>query len=200
LIVCNLTKPESTLDQVKKSFPKLVQTDAALVATALVLSGRYAPAVYDGNTYNWPKDIEPLTKAVMRELAQIELDAEPAPKTRAKAAVEEEAIEVHVGLVPSYNEGERVLGDREDLKQLFADILEAGVEFQYSPTDIGIQWALDRTNWRTLSNGELTKRVRMKAAFEGLNIGTDVGSGAPKRKRATKAAAAPAPEAEAEAE
>ncbi len=196
MIVCNLTKPESTLDQIKKSYPKLPQTDAALVATALVLSGRYAQAVFEEKSYNWPTDYNDLASALMDVLKIAQTDAEPAKKTKAAlAAAEEEAVEVRIGLTSNYDEGEKILGDRDDLKTLFSDILHKGVEFQYSGTDIGWQWALDRANWSTLSDGELTRRIKLKAAFQGDSVGTEMGTG-PKRR--TKKAAEPAPEPEAE--
>lgn len=203
MIVCNLTKPESTLDQIKKAYPKLPQTDAALVAIALVLSGRDAKAVFEDKSYNWPSDYSNLTSALLGVLKIAQTDAEPAKKTKAAlAAAEEEAVEVKIGLTSNYEEGEKVLGDREDLKTLFSDILHKGVEFQYSGTDIGWQWSLDRANWSTLSNGELTRRIKLKAAFQGDSVGTEMGTG-PKRRTSKKVAepvAEPEPEPEAEPE
>jgi len=178
LIVCNLTKPESTLEQVKKTHTKLKQTDAALVATALVLSGRYALAAYEGMEYNWPGDYEKLTKALIRQLLMIQISEAPAvpvKKTKAQMLEEEAAVECKVGLKPNYSEASSVLGDREDLKTLFSDILDKGVEFQYTPQDIGWQWALDRANWSTMSDGELTRRVKLKATFEGATVGIEMG-------------------------
>lgn len=201
MIICNLTKPESTLDQVKKSYPKLQQTDAAQVATALVLSGRYALASYDEKTYTWPEDYESLAKAMIGQLESVQQQAEPVKKTKAAlAAAEEEVLEIKIGLVSNFEQGERVLGDRGDLKTLFSDILHQGVEFQYGPTDIGWQWALDRANWNTLSDGILTRRIKLKAVFQGDSTGVEMGQTGPKKTRAKKAAAAVEVPAEAPAE
>lgn len=197
MIVCNLTKPESTLEQVKKAQPKLKQTDAALVATALVLSGRYALAAYEGMEYQWPGDYDKLTKALMRQLLMIQ-QSEPVVvvKKTAKAPVEEEAaVECKVGLKANYSEAVSVLGDREDLKTLFSDFLDKGVEFQYTPQDIGWQWALDRAMWSTISAGELTRRVKLKATFEGSAVGIEMGL-TKKKPTGKKAAAVEEPEAE----
>ncbi|MFN8220773.1 MAG: hypothetical protein U0S12_11670 [Fimbriimonadales bacterium] len=68
LITCNLTKLETALEATKKAYPKLKPTDAALVASALTLTGRHAIAIYDGTQYTWPEDYEKLTGAVAREL------------------------------------------------------------------------------------------------------------------------------------
>jgi hypothetical protein len=189
MITCNLTKPESTLDQVRKSFPNLRATDAALIATALVMSGRYALAVYDGKQHRWPEDYASLINALMGELHQIQASSD-APVKKTKAAPEEEAVEVKVGLIPSFAAGERMLGDKEELKTLLGEIIQKGVEYVYSPNDIGWQWCLDRANWSTLSEGDLTRRVKLKAVFEGGAAGVEVGAGAPK-KRAARAPKAP---------
>ncbi len=196
MIVCNLTKPESTLDQVKKSYPKLNQTDAALIATALVISGRYAQAVYDGSTYSWPDDYDKLTVGLQSQLRQIAVSE---PTTKKKASADEEPVEVKIGLVSNYTNAETILGDRGDLKTLLSDILSKGVEYQYASTDIGWQWALDRANWSTLSDGELTRHVKLKAVFQGEAVGTEMGTTGPKKKAAKKVAA-PVAEAEVEAE
>lgn len=196
MITCNLTKPEATIDQIRKSYPKLKPTDTALIATAIVVAGRYATARYDESSHRWPSEYDGLTKALMGELQQIQRSTETGKKT-AKAAVEEEAVEVRVGLEPNFEAGEKLLGDREDLKTLLGDILKGGVEFVYSPTDIGWQWALDRANWNTLSDGELTRRVKLKTAFEGHSVGVEVGSATKKRASRAKApveAPEPAPE------
>lgn len=189
LISINLTKPESTLDHVKKTYPKLKPTDSALIATALVLSGRYALAVYDEANYSWPDEYEKLTKSLLTQLHQIQMSVEGPAKKSAKAIAEEEAIEVKVGLIPNYAAGEKILGDRKDLKTFFSDLLEKGVEYTYSPTDIGWQWALDRASWGTLSKGEITRKIKLKTAFQDNATGIETGTGAPK-KRASRAKAA----------
>lgn len=175
-----MTKPEATLDQVKKSYPKLKQTDAALVAAALVLSGRYANVVHEGATYSWPEDYSKLTQALMAQLEIAQASVEPVKKTKA-SLVEEEAVEEKIGLVLNYEHGEKVLGDQVKLKTLFGEIVHQGVEFQYASTDIGWQWALDRANWATMSDGVLTRRVKLKAIFQGDAHGVETGT-APKRK------------------
>lgn len=187
LITCNLTKPETALDQVKKTYPKLQTTDAALVATALVISGREAQAVYEGASYNWPDDINDLTKALLRQLSMIQDEQAPEKKTKAAMALlDEKAVEVSVGLQANYAQGEKLLEGRDDLKTLLSDILGGQVEFQYMPQDIGWQWALDRVNWTTVSNGDLTRRVKLKATFQGDVVGIEVGL---TKKRVTKKAA-----------
>lgn len=203
LITCNLSKPETTLDQVKKSFPKLQTTDAALVATALVISGREAQAIYEGTTYNWPDDIDGLTKSLLRQLSMIQEEQAPEKKTKAAlAALDEKAVEVNVGLQANFMQAEKLLDGRDDLKTLLSDILTGQVEFQYTPQDIGWQWALDRVNWTTVSGGDLTRRVKLKATFQGDVVGLEIGL---TKKRVTKKAAVKeadesAPEAEVDAE
>lgn len=183
MIVCNLTKPESTLDVVKKTFPKLSQTDAAQVAVALVLSGRYAQAVYDEQIYTWPEDSDKLATAMLIQLSQVQQSVEaPVKKTKAALAAEEEAVEIKVGLVSNYAVGEQILAEREDLKTLFSDILHKGVEYQYTATDIGWQWALDRVNWHTKSDGEFTRRIKHKTIFQGDATGVEMNVAGSKKK------------------
>lgn len=184
MIVCNLTKPESTLDQVRKAYPKLLQTDAAQLAVALFLSGKYARATYDGEEFTYPIDVARLTKAISVELNQIQIAEEPTKKMTkaAAAAFEEEAVELRVGLLCSIEEGEKALGERNDLKTLLSDTIRGGVEFQFGPTDVLWQWALDRANWNTVSSGELTRRVKLRTEFQDNSVGTDLGSGGGKRK------------------
>jgi hypothetical protein len=190
LIVCNLTKPEAILDQVKKTYTKLAQTDAALIASALKVSGTYALAVYEGTNYEWPTEYEGLTTALLGQLSIIQGSVEAPVKRMTKAALaaqEEEVMEAKVGLIPNFAEGEKLLGDRNDLKTLFGEILQGGVEFQYGPIDIGWQWALDRVNWATVSNGELTRRAKIKATFQGDAVGVEMGLTSKKRKKASEA-------------
>lgn len=186
LITCNLTKPESTLDQIRKTFTKLPPTDAAMIATALVLSGRYALAVVDEQPYSWPDDYTKLQDVLLRQLQHIHSMFEAPAKKVAKTAPEEEPVEMKIGLISNYAAGERVLSGRKDLKTLFGDLVNGGVEYLYAPTDIGWQWAFDRINWSTISTGELTRRIKLKAMFQGEATGVEMGSGAP-RKRAKKA-------------
>lgn len=186
MIVCNLTKPEATQEQVRKTYPKLGQTDVAQLSIALVLTGKYALAHYDGETYRYPDDVNKFTKALSVTLNQIQSTVEPTKKAKA-AAAEEEPVEVKVGLTCNIVEGEHVLGDRKDLMALLGDAVKNGIEFQYTATDILWQWALDRANWSTISGGELTRRVKLKAAFEDSTLGTELGVGGKiKKTRATK--------------
>jgi len=181
------------LDQVRKAHPKLKPTDAALIASSLVLSGRYALAVYDEKEYSWPEDIEKLTKAMLSQMKQIQETVEVATKRAQRVAIEEEPVEVRIGLLANYAAGEKLLGDRKDLKTLLGDILKAGVEFQFGPQDIiGWQWALDRANWHTLTDGELTRRVKLKATFQDNSVGVELGASGT-RKRVAKPKPAPAP-------
>lgn len=191
MITCNLTKPETTLDHVKKALPKLPQTDAALVATAIVLCGRHAKAVYEDKEYTWSTEgYNSLTKAMLGHLHSIQQSLEPAKKTKAiLLAMEEEVVEVKIGLVANIPEGEKILAGREDLKTIFSDLIHKGVEYQYSPLEIGWQWALDRANWHTLSDGELTRRIKHKATFQGDAIGTEMGLTGPKKRASKKTAA-----------
>ncbi len=205
LIVCNLTKPEATQEQVRKSYPKLSPTDVSQLSIALVLSGKYAIAHYDGESYRYPQDVEKFTKALSVTLNQIQSTVEPTKKAKA-AAAEEEPVEVKVGLTCNTSEGENVLGTSDKLKALLGEVVKDGVEFQYTATDILWQWALDRANWSTISGGELTRRVKLKAVFQDSTMGTELGVGG-KIKKVSKAAAAKAAaqitagaEAEAEAE
>lgn len=191
MIVCNLTKPESTLDQVKKTYPKLQQTDAALIAIAIVLSGRASKALYDDQEYAWPDDYEKLTQAVARQVVQVHESLEaPTSKRAAKAAAEEEPVEITYELTSNLNEGDRVLGEREDLKTLLAEIFDDGVEYQYSATDIGWQWALERANWQTLGQVEFHRRIKLRGEFRGSATGVEIGATGIKKRR--KKAAAPA--------
>ena len=187
LIVCNLTKPEATQEQVRKTYPKLAQTDVAQLSIALVLSGKYALAHYDGVSYQYPQDVDKFTKALSVTLNQIQSTVEPTKKAKA-AAAEEEPVEVKVGLSCNLSEGENVLGGRDDLKSLLGDAVKTGVEYQYTSTDILWQWALDRANWSTISGGELTRRVKLKATFQDSTMGTELGVGG-KIKKVSRAAA-----------
>ncbi|CAN5391588.1 hypothetical protein BH11ARM1_BH11ARM1_03430 [soil metagenome] len=197
-----LTKLETALDQVKKQYPKLVPADAALLATALSLTGRHAIASYDGNNYEWPGDYQKLTQAMCAEIERVNEAIEAnAPKRVAKNAPEEEPVMVSLGLKPNLSAGERLLGEREDLKAKLSDILQEGVEYAYAPTDLGWQWALDRANWNTIKGGDVSRRIKIKTSFTEGAVGIELGTGAPKKRatRTSKAAAAAAEAAEAEA-
>src|SRR6185503_3752183 len=99
LITCHLTKLETALDQIKKTHPKLKPADAALIASALSLTGRHAIAIYDGEQYRCPEDYEKLTKAMVGQLQMVQEGIETTtPKRTAKTTVEEEPVIVTVGL------------------------------------------------------------------------------------------------------
>ncbi len=200
MITCQLTKLETALDQIKKSYPKLVPADAALIASALTLTGRHAIALYEGEQYTWPDDNEKLTAAMVPQVLQLNEAIEAnAPKRVSKTAVEEEPIMVNVGLMPNYSAGERILAGRDELKTALSDILQGGVEFVYSSIDIGWQWGLDRANWNTIADHEVSRRIKIKASFTEGAVGVEMGIAGPK-KRATKASKVVEPEPEPEPE
>lgn len=200
MITCNLTKLESAFDQFRKSYPKVKPTDAALLSSALVLTGRHAIALYGGDQYKWPEDYEKLTKAMSGEFDVLG-EAPDTPK-KIKAAAEEEPFLMSVGLMPNFSAGERFLSDRNDLKKILSEALQEGVEYVYSTTDLGWQWALDHVNWTTVSGHELSRRIKVKASFTEGAVGVEMGAaGAKKRPAKPKAAKAePAPEAAEHAE
>jgi hypothetical protein len=200
LITCHLTKLETALDQIKKSYTKLKPADAALIASALSLTGRHAIALYDGQQYTWPDDNDELTRAMIAQLEMVNEGIElTAPKRTAKSAPEEEPVMVTVGLMPNLSAGEKLLEGRDELKTLLSDILQGGVEFVYSGTDIGWQWALDRANWNTIAGHEISRRIKIKASFTEGAVGIEMGTGAPKKRASrSKAAATVEPEPEVE--
>ena len=191
MLTCQLTKLEIALDQVKKAHPKLMPADAALLASALSLTGRHALALYEEEQYVWPEDNDRLTKAMV---AQVKITQEAieanAPKKVSKNAPEDEPVQIPVGLMPNYSAGEKVLQDRKDLKTLLSDVLQEGVEFTYQPNDIGWQWALDRANWSTIAGQDISRRIKIKTGFTQGAVGVEMGTGAAK-KRAKKAESTP---------
>jgi len=190
MITCQLTKLETAFEQMRKAYPKLPPTDAALLASALTLTGRHALALYEGTQYVWPDEYNELTQAMVKQLEIVNEGIEVTKKT--KASVEEEPVTVSVGLMPNLSAGEKQLQDRKDLKALLSDALQQGVEFVYSPTDIGWQWALDRVNWSTVSGEELSRRIKIKASFTEGAIGIEMGATGPKRRASKKSVAAEA--------
>lgn len=194
LITCHLTKLETALDQIKKTNPKLKPADAALIASALSLTGRHAIAIYDGEQFKWPEEYNGLTKAMVGQLQMVQEGIDnAAPKKVSKTAPEEEPVIVTVGLMPNLAAGERILAQRDDLKAKLSDILQDGVEFVYSGTDIGWQWALDRANWSTIADSELSRRIKIKASFTEGAVGVEMGTVGAKKKAPSKAKAAPEP-------
>ncbi len=204
LIICNLTKLESCVDQIRKTHPKLLAADAALVASALSLTGRHAKAVYEGQYFLWPNDNEKLMVSMSAHLHSInDAITESLPKKITKNTIlDDEPVLVNIGLAPNLPAGEELLNTREDLKTLLSDILQAGVEFSYTSADIGWQWALDRANWNTISDGDLSRRIKIKANFTEGAVGSEQGTTVKKRstKKADEAAAVAAAAAAAEAE
>lgn len=186
MITCNLTKPEATFDAIRKAYKDLKPTDAALIATALVEAGRFAKATHDGEDYEWgPAHHEGMTKSVAREVTQVQEAVEPEkPTKKAAKAAEEESVTLVVHLKPSLTAGEAILGGREDLKTMLADILQEGVEYMYSATDIGWQWTLERVNWSTVSGGEMKRHIKFRAEFADQHAGVELGPGG--KKKATK--------------
>ena len=187
-MTCQLTKLETALDTLKKAYPQLVPADAALLASALTLTGRHAIALYEGEQYVWPDQNEELLRAMVPQVKQTQEAIEAnAPKRVAKNAVEEEPVLMSVGLMPNLTAGENLLQGRDDLKTMLSDILQEGVEFAYASTDIGWQWALDRANWTTLAGQDVSKRVKSKTAFTEGAVGVEMNAGAKKRPAAKKA-------------
>jgi hypothetical protein len=183
MLTCQLTKLETALDQVKKSYPKLLPADAALLATALSVTGRHAIALYEGEQYTWPSDNDRLQKAMAShvQLTQEAIEAN-APKKASKTAVEEEPVQINLGLTPDFSAGENILQDRKDLKTLLGDVLQEGVEFVYQPSDIGWQWAMDRVNWSTIVGQDISRRIKIKAAFTEGAVGVEMGAQGVKKR------------------
>ena len=200
MITIQLTKLESALDQIRKTQPKLLAADAALIATALSVTGRHAISIYEGEQYVWPDDYERLTHAMVGQIEMVnEAIEHSTPKRVSKTAVEEEPVIVTVGLMPNLTAGEQVLTERDDLKAVLSDILQEGVEFVYASTDIGWQWALDRANWNTISGNDVSRRIKIKASFTEGAVGIEMGIGTPK-KRPSRAKGIPEPDPEPEIE
>ncbi len=185
MLSCHLTKLESAVEQVRKTYPKLRPTDVALLTSSLVLMGRHALANYEGKQFSWPEDYPKLTEALLKEIEAAAQAAEPVKKA-SKNAPEEEPVVLTVNLVPNYAAGEARLAGRKDLKSLLSEIIKEGVEFVYSPTDVGWQWALDRANWNTISGGELSRRVKIRTTFTEGAVGVEMGAGGLKKRPAPK--------------
>lgn len=186
LITVNLTKPELTFDAIRKTYKDLKPTDVALVATALIESGKFAKATHDGLDYEWTSDDHgAMTRSLFAEVAQLQEGVvEKTTKKAAAAAEAEEPVTLQVQLKPSLRAAEAVLGEREDLKTLLTDIVQEGIEFLFSPTDIGWHWTLERVNWATLSGGDLKRRVKFKPVFVEGAVAVELGPGG--KRKATK--------------
>lgn len=192
MITINLTKLETALEQVRKAYPKLQPTDAALVASALTLAGRHALALHEGESYRWPDDYDKLTHALV-PLVDITVESVETTK-KAKAAAEEEPLHISVGLKPDYSAGEAQLEGFNKLKTLLSDAQQDGIEFVYLPSDIGWQWALDRANWPTIAGKELPRRIKIRTAFVEGAVGVEQGAAGTKKRTRSKAAPAAAAE------
>lgn len=191
MITIQLTKLETAVDQVRKSYTQLVPADQTLLATALSLTGRHAIAIYEGEQYVWPEDNDRLTRAMVSQVNQVnEAIEHNTPKRVSKTAPEDEPVMITVGLMPNLTAGEELLSKRDDLKAILSDALQDGVEYSYNPTDLGWQWALDRANWNTITGHEVSRRIRVKASFTEGAVGIELGIGG--KKRPTKGAAAKA--------
>lgn len=190
MITCHLTKLETALDQIKKSNPKMKPADAALIASALSLTGRHAIALYDGEHYKCPEDYDKLTRAMVGQMQMVQEGIETTTvKKAAKTVTEEEPVIVTVGLMPNLSAGERILEGRDELKAKLSDILQDGVEFVYAGIDILWQWALDRVNWSTISDMDMSRRIKIKASFTEGAVGTEMGTAGAKKKATAKKAA-----------
>src|SRR5205085_77189 len=130
MTTCHLTKLETAVDQLRKAYPKLKPADAALLASALTLTGRHAVALYEGEHFRWPEDYEKLTNAMVGQLEMVQQGIETTKKAT-RTATEEEPVVVTVGLAPNISAGEALLDGRDDLKAVLSDTLQAGVEFVY---------------------------------------------------------------------
>ena len=64
---------------------------------------------------------------------------------------------------------------------MLSDVLQGGVEFLYGTHDIGWPWALDRANWNTISDGDLSRRIKVKAVFTEGAVGVEQGTNTKKR-------------------
>ena len=184
MISCNLSKPETTFDQVRKTCEGLQPTDIALVASAIVQAGRCAAAEYDGVTYELsPAHQEALTMAVLREVEQIQLSGDES-KIKKSKTTDEEIITLTIPIRASQAAGEAVLGGKKKLSKLLAKLLDEGVEYFYTTTDIGWHWALERVNWSTLTGGETGRRIKFNVSFVDNCLAEELGPGG--RKRAAK--------------
>lgn len=187
MINCNLTKPESTFDQVRKAYADLKPIDVCLVATAIVESGHFAKVLHDGTEYTWPADQEALAKALLRDVQAAGAGEETPKKKVAKSkVVEETIIRLSIPIVANQQAGEAVLGKRKDLKSLLGEILKEGVEYLYTPPDIRWRWSLERVNWTTVSGGELPHHVMFIPEFVDSSVAVELGPGGKRKKPAKK--------------
>lgn len=179
----NLNKPESTFDAIRKSHKDLVPTDIALLATALVESGRFANAIHDGKEFQWnPEQFQSLTESLAREVTQIQNEFE-GEKTTKKSSKADEEVALNLILKPNVQAGENILGDREDLKTVFGDMVNEGLEVMYAPMDIGWQWTVSRINWGSATKVEQRRRIKFNIEFAEPHSAVEVGTTTRKRKK-----------------
>ncbi|MCX7799001.1 MAG: hypothetical protein N2109_01505 [Fimbriimonadales bacterium] len=183
MITVNLNKMESALEQVRKAFPNLRPTDVAHLTSAIVLAGRHARARYNDREYIWPDDVEELAGELVREL--LDAHGEDLSQTKKSASTDEEPIKVQLDLVPNVDAAAKQLEGRDDLLALLSDALQEGLEFNFQSHDVGWQWALDHVNWRTISGGQISRKVRIRTLFSGGASGVEMGS-VSTRQRASK--------------
>ena len=116
-ISCNLTKPESTFDQVRKTYESLKPIDVALIATAIVEAGHNAKVVFDGKPYVWPDDQEKLAKAMAGDVLAANEGEDTGTKgkkiSKAKAKlIEETVLRLTFPVVANQEAGEALLCKR----------------------------------------------------------------------------------------
>jgi hypothetical protein len=185
-----LSKPEATLENIKKAYPNLTPTDSALLAVALTVCGRQALAEFEGNKYRWPDDLDKFASALGNHFVALKSHFEVSEKKRAaKAMAEEEPITVTYTLHHNSDAGDEFLKGHNDLISLLHEILDGNVEYQFTPSDLMWQNAIDRINFDTRTGAPLGRRFLTKAEFaEGINA-VEAGTSS-KRKRAPRTKAA----------
>lgn len=165
-------------------------TDAALLATALVEAGRYAIAEQDNKSFEWNlESMEPMTRAVLSEVKQVQesLEGEKKKTTKAAKTEAEEPVTLTINLRASQAVGEHFLAGRNDLKTKLSDLLQEGVEFQYGATDLMWHWSMERVNWSTITGGDMSRRIRFSADFVDNNTAVELGPGGKKKAPRKKA-------------
>ena len=142
--------------------------------------------MHDGASYEWNSaEFQGMIDSTAREVSQVMDNFETEKTKKAAKAAEEELITLVVTLTPNIKAGEDVLGSRDDLKALFGDIVQEGIEYMYSPTDLGWHWTIERVNWAAQTSGEMRRRLRFRAEFVEPHIAVELGPGG-KRKVSKK--------------
>lgn len=184
MITINLNKMESALEQVRKAFPNLRPTDVAHLTSAIVLAGRHARARYNEQEYDWPDDVGELAAILVREL--LDAHGEDLNPSRKSTVSEDEPIKIQLDLVPNVEAAEKQLDGRDDLLALFSEALQEGLEFNFQSHDVGWQWALDHVNWRTVSSGQISRKIRIRTLFSGGASGVEFGPGSSRQRSSKK--------------